>query len=985
MYAQSLQAGDLAFTGFNADGPGEGFAVVFFTTVSGGEELHFNSREWNGSAFTGNGGSLTWTAPSGGIAAGSVISVTGVEDEPSVTLGAITHDANMNLRESGDVIYAYAGADKSSPDTPFLGAISSDADLYNQPQGTEGTLENTGLTQSGDETILLPDNFVRTQYTGDRTGNTPSGYRALLNDIETREDNWDHYNDSDEAAIPPFNGESFDVVSPPAIAFTSNSLAVSEDENSVELTIELVESNNTAVDVEVVFESSSSTADANDIDGYVTQTVSFGSAASSGATKTVTVTLKDDLDFEGAEEAVFQLRNNTSGSIIKPSVLTLSINDDEEPSLVFNEINADPGGDTNGDGILDADGDEFVEIINNETFDVDLSNWSLSNSNEAIFTFPQGTVVPAGKATVVFADSAKGTGYGGARLYHAGSLDLNNGGEVVKLEDADGNVIASLDYATIAADADNGQSITRDPDITGSFEPHSNADGSQGDLHSPGRKVDGTAFGSKYAIGIRGGEGWRLISTPTQNTSFDDLFRDIWIQGISGSDDDGAGFKNIITWDEASLSYLSPSSMSEDLVAGKGYAVYVYEDDDPRTPGVQGGFPKSINTNNTDGTENNENPNSVDVGITANDTNENGSIDGDEGWNLLGNPFGTDISVDALFTALENANSNVNTNIYVWDPNKASGPGYVELSKGEGKRLAPFQAFWVRYTQGGIDTDVTLNRNDLAVSGEAEFYRSVSDNNTRFELSLHGEQFSDTYTLEFSDRGSTDLDKYDGYHLTSLNPNSISLYSSVNNKRIQKNVLPKDLEATLEIPLAFKVAGRTSLTFKWDNKINNIPDEWDILLIDKEQNREIDLRRSSEYSFTLRNSQQNTADGRTPDTDFLNKSTNDESGARFVLSVQPKGETVESADLPESVKLNPNYPNPFNPATTIPYELTEDAEVKLTVWNMIGQKVATLVDGLVEAGSHEETWNASNMPSGIYIARFEVGSKVFTRKMTLIK
>lgn len=104
-----------------------------------------------------------------------------------------------------------------------------------------------------------------------------------------------------------------------------------------------------------------------------------------------------------------------------------------------------------------------------------------------------------------------------------------------------------------------------------------------------------------------------------------------------------------------------------------------------------------------------------------------------------------------------------------------------------------------------------------------------------------------------------------------------------------------------------------------------------------------------------------------------------------MLSVQPKGETVEAADLPESVKLNPNYPNPFNPATTIPYELTEDAEVKLTVWNMIGQKVATLVDGLVEAGSHEETWNASNMPSGIYIARFEVGSKVFTRKMTLIK
>ena len=796
------------------------------------------------------------------------------------------------------------------------------------------------------------------------------------------------YAKSFQAGDTAFTGlnadKSLDVVSPPTIAFTSGTLSVSEDETSVELTIELVESNSTPVDAEVAFVSSSSTAEANDIDSYVTQTVSFGSAASSGATKTVTITLNDDADFEGIEKAVFQLQNNTSGSIIKPGILTLSIIDDEEPSLIFNEINADPGGDANGDGSTDSN-DEFVEIVNNETFDIDLSNWTLSDDNSSKITFPSGTEIPAGKAIVVFADSAKGTAYGGAHLFNAGSLDLNNDGDVVKLEDADGNLIASLDYASIAADADNGQSITRDPAITGSFVQHSNATGSEGDLHSPGTKIDGTAFGSKYAVGIRGGEGWRLISTPAQNTSFDDLFRDIWIQGISGSDDDGASFKNIITWDEASLSYSSPSSMSDDLVAGKGYAVYVFEDDDARTPGIQGGFPKSINTNNTDGTENDENPNSVNVGVTANDTNGNGSIDGDEGWNLLGNPFGTDISVDALFTALENANSNVNTNIYVWEHNNESGPGYVELSKGDGKRLAPFQAFWVRYTQVGIDTDVTFNRSDLAVDEETEFYRSVSDNNTRFELSLHGEQFSDTYTLEFSDKGSTDLDKYDGYHLTSLNPNSINLYSSVNNKRIQKNVLPKDLEATLEIPLAFKVAGRTSLTFKWNNKINNIPDEWDLLLIDKEQNREVDLRRSSEYSFTLRSSQQNTADGRKSENDFLNKSTDDESGARFMLSVQPKGETVESADLPESVKLNPNYPNPFNPATTIPYELTEDAEVKLTVWNMIGQKVATLVDGLVEAGSHEETWNASNMPSGIYIARFEVGSKVFTRKMTLIK
>jgi hypothetical protein len=252
-----------------------------------------------------------------------------------------------------------------------------------------------------------------------------------------------------------------------------------------------------------------------------------------------------------------------------------------------------------------------------------------------------------------------------------------------------------------------------------------------------------------------------------------------------------------------------------------------------------------------------------------------------------------------------------------------------------------------------------------------------------FDLELHGEQYHDAYTVEFSDKGSTELDRYDAYKLFSLNPNSINLFSTLSNNRLQKNVLPKELESAIEIPLSFDANGRTELTFQWDD-LDEIPREWEVLLIDKQSDRSIDLRRAGKYSFTTAaNPQQNKLSNNSKS--LLNKAKSGDQESRFTLSIRPGTNVAQNNDIPSSVKLNPNYPNPFNPQTTIPYELTQDSQVKLTVWNMIGQKVATLVDGEVDAGQHEETWNASTMPSGIYIARFEVNGKVFTRKMTLIK
>ena len=83
--------------------------------------------------------------------------------------------------------------------------------------------------------------------------------------------------------------------------------------------------------------------------------------------------------------------------------------------------------------------------------------------------------------------------------------------------------------------------------------------------------------------------------------------------------------------------------------------------------------------------------------------------------------------------------------------------------------------------------------------------------------------------------------------------------------------------------------------------------------------------------------------------------------------------------------LNQNYPNPFNPSTKINYELPTTLLVKLSIFNSLGQEVATLVSEIKKAGIHQVEWNAGNLSSGIYYYMLRAGQFQEIKRMVLLK
>ncbi|HXG65391.1 MAG TPA: lamin tail domain-containing protein [Blastocatellia bacterium] len=169
-------------------------------------------------------------------------------------------------------------------------------------------------------------------------------------------------------------------------------------------------------------------------------------------------------------------------------------------ALVINEYLADPpdeaAGDANGDGARSASADEFVELVNQAAAPLNVGGYTISDAAQVRFTFPPGTVIPAGEAAVIFGGGTPTGAFGNAArngLVFTASLSLNNGGDTITIKDSGGATVEAITFGSSEGNAN--QSINRNPDVTGTgFAPHSTLADSGGRLFSPGARASGNPF-----------------------------------------------------------------------------------------------------------------------------------------------------------------------------------------------------------------------------------------------------------------------------------------------------------------------------------------------------------------------------------------------------------------------------------------------------------------------------------------------------------
>lgn len=547
-------------------------------------------------------------------------------------------------------------------------------------------------------------------------------------------------------------------------------------------------------------------------------------------------------------------------------------------------------------------------------------------------------------------------------------LSLNNSGETLFLRSSS-TLVARAEYRSSVRGA-AVELVTVESGHDGKTVPEDYRMIGGGDIFGTGQRgspgTGGNEMTLSYGLKTAVNSGWRLLSIPSGNLNLDQLTDDTPIQGLNDR-----FHKNLFTYYNGNSFDIPVSGMNK-MPAGKGFLIYVI--DNTRVKEGDSDLPIILDVSG------NEPENDISVDLHT---------DGDR-WNLLGNPYSTSIN---LLTLTSKGGRLASRIAQVWDDSVSS----FVLSTTRGHRVLPWEGFFIQ----NEDASSAIIPRSSRISDDNYFTvnRNFDERLLSFELRGTDPQ-TNVQTLDraaviyFNGEAEHGWDEWDASKLRPLPGNIGGDYHSAylyfegnhNGRSVAKaqDSRPYQLEERTVFNLGMKtvdMAGEFTLT--WDKE--NIPDDWRITLIDETTGSEINLDEVANYGFRTSNRSLTSESGNVELPFGVSTDPGNEI-RKFRLVIQKESiREPEPSKKPEGTKLNPNYPNPFNPSTTVSFQLDEQSQVRLSVYTVIGQKVATLVDEVLDTGIHEVRWNASDMPSGIYILHLEVGGEIFTRQMTLIK
>lgn len=587
---------------------------------------------------------------------------------------------------------------------------------------------------------------------------------------------------------------------------------------------------------------------------------------------------------------------------------------------------------------------EFIELYNSSGSSVDLTNYYFSGIS---CTFTSGTSLAAGAYLIAARESDN---YSGSVEWSSGVL--TNGGETLTLYDGSGNIIDQVAY-------DDASPWPTPPDGDGSSLElkDTSSDNSDGSNWTYSYHSGGTPGYANQSIRIVGSAGWRILSLPLQNKTYDNLLGGIWTQGFTGADVT-SGTANIYTYD--GNSWLSINNQADTPTAGTGFLVYIFSDDN--NDGSAEGFPKTISLGGD------EHSATVSVATTAST------------WNLLGNPFTHTIDADKLSLGGSGSgtNDNYETVVYIWDNSSGAFKSYDSATSSgtlTDGLIEPFQGFLIESKAGGTQFDFKSSAKAIS---SGSFYKDLTI--PQIKVSASSESLHDTAILNLIP------------HLPLSSKGALKLKPVDDRERILmaffRNLTPMEIinvsigDTIVSIPFDALFIDKnwasnpSSISLDWE--LINIPDNLTVHLKDKESGKLTNLLDKDTISFFNQNILPPNFDSnnighipkyRTP---------------RFELIIEPKIRLGTHSTLSQYL-LHPAFPNPFNGSTTLTFEIPEKGSVRIDIYNIRGERVDHIINEPQFAGKQSIQWSPSPLASGIYFCRIQFGQQSKTIKLLFMK
>ncbi len=633
----------------------------------------------------------------------------------------------------------------------------------------------------------------------------------------------------------------------------------------------------------------------------------------------------------------------------------------------------DPG---SGGGIENFDDDSSLTIINST---ITGNHCPGANSGGGLFN---NTAAPVLKNTIVAGNTGEHPDLSGAYNSNGHNLIGDNTGGTGFEDGINGDIVGNSESPVdprLHPQADNGGFTPTyalmndspavnagDPETSISIFPTDDLGNPIDQTGNPRFQSSAIDIGSVEAAGLTitldGRQGFRFFALPADD-QLSDFLSPIWTQGTTAGGNSESGDPNVWIWNNtatgnAAEGWLPVTDLTVTPQPGSGFLVYVFEDDEYQVPGS---WPKTLSVGG-----------SLYSLPVSPDINSHPS-----GFTLVGNPTVSTIAWDGI------NRTDIDDAVYVWDPNLSAEGDYRSWSGGAGDiadgHIYPFQSFFVRTSEEAVEPSLEISQTSVP----GDFYGRGADPYV-VRLQLEGEGLTSSAWLRFSDGGSAGPVSGDVLKLQPLASQLALLASQVEEKSLLDiKHLPLEPANPISIPLIAEATRSGIFTLSATRMHLPANRDWSLSISDQLTGETHTLDEDFEIQFSIDSgdlsNKKISGDSFIPES-FIKVG---DASPRFTLNIEPEGSPGQ--ELPDEFALSQNYPNPFNPTTQIEFSVPESGNVTLEVFNVTGQRVAVLAEGMHSAGHYSLIFDGSQLASGIYLYRLRSRSFSETRKMLLMK